>query len=240
MLKQLSERVYVMPFDAERDRPHIGYIHGEKFSVLVDAGNSPDHLRTVLKEIKAHGLPEPTMAIITHWHWDHTFSMHAFKGTTIAHKKTNDILKILTSWEWTEDAMNERLRSGEECQFCHDHILIEYDDFSKIKVVTADIVYDNTLSLDLGNLNIQVIPIDNPHSDDGVVVFVEEEKVLFAGDADSGEYYKLDGGYDKDRFYHYVKTVDQLPYDTYVHGHVGPYNREETKAFRQAIIDEEL
>lgn len=240
MIKQISDHVYVMPFDSERDRPHIGYIQGEQFSVLVDVGNSPEHLSEVLNEIQENNLPEPTLAIITHWHWDHTFAMHAFKGKTIAHKKTNDILSQVSTWEWTKDAMMERLRTGEECQFCHHHILIEYDDISEMKVVTADIVYDNTLSLDLGNLTVHVVPIDNPHSDDGVVLFVEEEKVLFAGDADSGEYYKLDGGYDSDRFYHYVKTVDQFPYETYIHGHVGPFNREETQRFLQTIIDEEL
>lgn len=114
MLTQVSSNVYILPFDSHRDRPNLGYIHGEKYSVLVDAGNSPAHLNAMLEAIDEAGLPKPKIALITHWHWDHTFGMHAFSGTTMTHAKTNEILSGLTQWQWTQEAMAERLSTGEE------------------------------------------------------------------------------------------------------------------------------
>ena len=240
MLNQVSPNVYILPFDSHRDRPNLGYIHGQKYSVLVDAGNSAAHLNAMLEAIDEAGLPKPEIALITHWHWDHTFGMHAFSGTTMTHAKTNEILEGITQWQWTPEAMAERLKTGEECEFCDTHMKIEYDDISDIKVVRADIEFDGNLSLNLGNITVEVTPIANPHSNDGAVVFVQEDKVLFAGDADTGDFYELDGGYDADKFYDYIETVDKIPYETYIHGHLAPMTRTEVSALRKEIEETEL
>lgn len=240
MLNQVSPQVYILSFDSHRDRPNLGYIHGKNFSVLVDAGNSKAHLNTMLNAIKHAGLPEPKIALITHWHWDHTFGMHAFPGTVITHTKTNEILNHLAQWKWTPEAMAERLKTGEECEFCDTYMKIEYDDVTDIKVVRADIEFEGNLSLDLGNVTIEVTPISNPHSDDGAVVFIREDKVLFAGDADTGDFYELDGGYDADKFYDYIETVDTIPYETYIHGHLAPMTRTEVSTLRKKIKAEAL
>ncbi len=240
MLIQISPHVYILPFDEARDRPNIGYIRGENYSMLIDAGNSPAHLATMLQSIEREGLPVPKIALITHWHWDHTFAMHAFEGMTVAHKRTNDILDTLTEWEWTEEAMAERLRTGEECEFCDTHIKVEYDDITQIRVVKADIEFDADTLFNLGDITVEALPISNPHSDDGIVAFIKEDKVLFAGDADTGDFYTLDGGYDKDRFHHYVNEVDKIGYETYVHGHLKPMTRMETTALRRLIEAEEM
>ena len=240
MLNQVSPNVYILPFDSHRDRPNLGYIHGEKYSVLVDAGNSAAHLNAMLDAIDEAGLPKPEVALITHWHWDHTFGMHAFFGTTMTHAKTNEILEGITQWQWTPEAMAERLKTGEECEFCDTHMKIEYDNISVIKVVRADIEFDGNLSLNLGNVTVEVTPIANPHSNDGAVVFVQEDKVLFAGDADTGDFYELDGGYDADKFYDYIETVDKIPYETYIHGHLAPMTRTEVSALRKEIEETEL
>lgn len=240
MLTQVSPNVYILPFDSDRDRPNLGYVHGDNFSVLIDAGNSKSHLETMLDAIKTAGLPEPKLALITHWHWDHTFGMHAFSGTTITHTTTNGILKELTAWEWTEAAMAERLKSGAECEFCHTHMKIEYEDISEIKVVQADVEFSGDLTLNLGNITIEVTPVENPHSEDGAVIFIPEDKVLFAGDADTGDFYKLDGGYDQNKFYSYIKTAESIPYETYIHGHLVPMTPAEVSVFRKEIESSDL
>ena len=240
MLTQISPHVYILPFDSQRDRPNLGYIHGEKFSILVDAGNSRAHLNAMLEAVDEAGLPKPEIALITHWHWDHTFGMHAFPGTTMTHIKTNEILNTITEWEWTPETMAKRLETGEECEFCDTHMQIEYDNVNDIKVVTADIEFSGNLTLNLGRVTVEVTPVTNPHSDDGAVVFIPEDKVLFAGDADTGDFYKLDGRYDADKFYSYIKTVDKVPYETYIHGHLAPMTRQEVSELRKEIEETEL
>lgn len=40
MLKRLSDRIWYYPMEEERDRPNLGYIRGDNWSLAVDAGHS--------------------------------------------------------------------------------------------------------------------------------------------------------------------------------------------------------
>lgn len=39
----MSERVWYYPYESERDRPNLGYIKGDNWSLAVDAGHSATH-----------------------------------------------------------------------------------------------------------------------------------------------------------------------------------------------------
>ncbi|MBR0106201.1 MAG: hypothetical protein IJM13_03155, partial [Lachnospiraceae bacterium] len=43
--------------------------------------------------LRKNGLPLPMLTVITHWHWDHSFGMHAVNGLTVSSKRTNEYLK---------------------------------------------------------------------------------------------------------------------------------------------------
>ena len=92
-LIKITARIYYFPFDDDKDRPVLGYIRGDRFSVAVDAGHSAEHVADFYRAIKMKGLPEPALTVITHWHWDHTFGMHAVKGKTMASRRTNAHLR---------------------------------------------------------------------------------------------------------------------------------------------------
>ena len=36
-LKRLSEHIWYMPHEEERDRPNLGYVKGDKWSLAIDA-----------------------------------------------------------------------------------------------------------------------------------------------------------------------------------------------------------
>ena len=42
-LYKLSNRIYYSSYEQQRDRPSLGYIYGDNFSVAVDAGHSDNH-----------------------------------------------------------------------------------------------------------------------------------------------------------------------------------------------------
>lgn len=58
-LEQLTPRVYQLPFSQENDRPALGYIRGDRFSLMVDAGNSSEHVRDYQKAVENAGFPQP-------------------------------------------------------------------------------------------------------------------------------------------------------------------------------------
>lgn len=238
ILKELSKNVYYMQNDSHSDRPTLGYVKGDKFSIMIDTGNSPAHLELFYEGLKERGLEKPEIAVITHWHWDHTYAICAFDGQVIANKLTNKKLENMKAWEWTEEAMKERLESGEEIEFCDEHIRIEYPDRSKIKVETADIIYDKKLSLDLGNINCDMELVGGPHEEDSSIVYIKEDKVLFVGDADCIDFYGKKEKYDKDKLEAYINKVKEIDFETYVHGHCAPMGREETINWLEDFLNE--
>ncbi|MGB5822932.1 MAG: MBL fold metallo-hydrolase [Proteocatella sp.] len=227
ILKEISNRIYYMPNTEATDRPTLGYVRGDSFSIMVDTGNSPKHLELFYEGLKERELPMPKIAVITHWHWDHTFAMKAFEGITIASRRTNDILKDVAKWTWTDEEMKNRLTSGTEIEFCDTYIRKEYTNLNDIEVVTADVIFENELSIDLGGIHCNLKLVGGPHSEDSAIVHIPEEEVLFVGDADCIDFYLKHETYDKDRLKAYVEKMNTLDFKTYIHGHCPPMTKDE-------------
>ena len=227
-LIRVTERVYCFPGEdfTGRDRPFLYYIRGDKLRLAVDAGNSPAHVKAFYAALKAAGHPAPDVTVLTHWHWDHSFGLSAVKGRTVATKAANDMLRQVRTWAWDEEAMEERLRTGEDIQACADCIRREYTDPEDIRVATAEMELEGPATLDLGGVTCRLIPQDSPHSRDGLFVYIPEEKALAVGDGESGDYYELDGGYDPDRLKALLSFLEGLDYDLALPGHQAPWSRE--------------
>lgn len=230
-LQKISNRIYYLPSYSETDRPVLGYVRGDRYSLMVDAGNSSDHVDLFNREITELGLPLPDYVAITHWHWDHTFGMSAVTGKTIANRVTNEQLKIVKDWSWSHEAMEKRLQTGEDIEFCDRCIRLEYSDRSSINICTADIVYDKSLVLDLGGVHCVLSRITAPHSEDSTVIYIPEEKVLFIGDADCEDYYHNNGKYEKDKLNKLIRFLEPLDFTTYVIGHEEPQSKDEAMAY---------
>jgi len=225
-LKKLSERIYILPPDDLTDRPTLGYIKGDRFCLAVDAGNSKKHVDKFYKCLESMNLKKPDFTAITHSHWDHTFGMHSISGISIACGATNDELIKMSDWGWSDVEMSNRLCLGIDIEFCDKHIKIEYENLGDIHVVTSDIVFNNQLTLDLGGVTVILTHTASPHSDDCVLVYVPEEKAIFVGDADCGDYHNNDGKYDKARLKHFIELIESIDFEKYILGHDFPETKE--------------
>lgn len=188
-LRRITDHVFYTMFSKESDRPVLGYINGQKRSLMVDSGNSKNHVEEINEAVSNEGLRNPEIIAITHWHWDHTFGMHTVKGTTLAHQKTNDKLAEIAKWEWTDSKMKMRLEAGEEIEFADTCIRNEYPALSEIRVVTSDISFNGYLEIDLGGITAELHHLPSPHSEDSVCILIPQERVLFIGDAVGVDYY---------------------------------------------------
>jgi glyoxylase-like metal-dependent hydrolase (beta-lactamase superfamily II) len=221
-LKKISDRIYYLPAEERTDRPILGYIRGDNYSLAIDAGNSSDHVEKFYRELRISGLRPPDFTVITHWHWDHSFGIHAVSGKTIAGYLTNEKLAEVQKWEWTDEAMKNRLQSGEDIEMCDWCIRLEYPDRSKIKVVTATIEFTGTMTIDLGGVHCDIREFTSPHSIDSVLILVPEERIIFIGDAESGDYYINNGEYDRIKLAEMIKVLEEIDVDTIMPGHDGP------------------
>ena len=51
-LNRMTERIWVYPFEEERDRPNLSYIRGDRWSLAVDAGHSAEHTREFYRALE--------------------------------------------------------------------------------------------------------------------------------------------------------------------------------------------
>ena len=202
MLKRLSDRIWYYPMEEERDRPNLGYIRGDNWSLAVDAGHSEAHTREFYEALEENGLPLPKLTVITHWHWDHTFGMHAVNGLCLANERTNEYLldfKRRLSQEGNEFFLN-----------MHESIRNEYSYNKPVIVTPADIVFHDSMVLDAGNCPIKIFQAESPHTDDSTLIEISQEGVLDnlltdetmefritndGNEADIAEIYKMLKGY---------------------------------------------
>ena len=179
-LNRLTERVWVYPYEERRDRPNLSYIRGDNWSLAVDAGHSKEHTREFYRALEEEGLPLPQLTVITHWHWDHTFGMHAVHGLCLANERTNQYL----------DAFRRRLEAEGTAFFLEmdDRIRNEYEDGKPVVVTPADLVFRGEMLLDAGNCPIRVFQAEAPHTDDSTLIEIPGEKLLILGDCTGGAF----------------------------------------------------
>lgn len=224
-LTKISQRVYILACQPETGRPTIGYIKGNKHTFMIEAGNSAAHVAQFNGLLSELNFKLPDYVAVTHAHWDHSYGMHAVKGKSIACKITNDILTVMASWEWTESAMKERLSTGEEVEYTNDGVCSEYEDFKNIKVVPADIVFKNELEIDLGDVTVVLKNIISPHTEDSVIAYIPEEKVVFIGDAYCKDCY-IGSVDDPVKIKKLIDTLQNLEFDICVLGHTKPLKKD--------------
>lgn len=229
-LHQLTEHVFYTESDPATDRPVLGYIMGNRSAVMVDAGNSARHGAEYLDAVRARGFAAPAHCVITHWHWDHTFGMHALAAETIAHERTNEALRRMAEWEWSDEAMKRRLAAGEEIPFADEHIRAEYPRLEEIKIVPARRSWTEEMTIDCGGVTGTILHLPSAHSDDSLVVLVPEERVLFLGDLYNDDFYQ-DHRRDLDKTRQLYEGLDRLDFELAVPGHGAPVRKESVMAF---------
>ena len=177
-LNRLTERIWIFPFEEDRDRPNLSYIRGDRWSIAVDAGHSAAHTAAFYRALEDAGLPLPALTVLTHWHWDHTFGMHAVHGLSLANARTDAYLRDF----------RERVNREGTAFFLalHESIRREYADGRPVIVTPADMVFTGEMRLDSGGCPVRILQADAPHTDDSTLIHAVNEKVLFLGDAAGG------------------------------------------------------
>ena len=216
-LKRLSDRIWYSMYEEERDRPCLGYIRGDNWSLAVDAGHSSSHVREFYEALTKEGLPLPALTVITHWHWDHAFGMHCIAGLSAANIRTN---RHLTGFAKMIEAegVNKFLDLDPS-------IRIEYASGEPVVIVPADIVFEDELRLDPGGVTVRLSTCTSPHTDDTTLIFVPEEKILFVGDAISGVFPTWERDPEKTKAL--IEALRTFDADQILGGHWDPFRKDE-------------
>lgn len=204
--------------------PNIGYIRGKKESIIVDAGCGPKTTKKFFDQLKELNLEEPKKAIITHFHWDHTFALSYMfiksYGTQYAYEK---LLELKNKYHnQTTDIISDDLMP----LFCYKDILKEFGK-SVIKIPQIDEIVQNKLTIDLGDKIVEIIPVASSHTEGSLIVYVPDDKVLFIGDADLGIIKEGKSFYDPIKAEEFLKVVKEIDFNYIVPGHTGIMTKKE-------------
>ncbi len=176
-----------------------GAITGPQWAVVIDTLALPDEaveIRSYVEET----LGVPVRYVInTHYHADHSWGNCFFPGATvISHALSREIMleKGAASLE-TVKKQNPL--------------------FKQVKLVEPHMTFsEGQLTMRVGKKTLTLMPMPG-HSKDGISVLVEEDKILFAGDAFMPIPYVVDG--DPDTLAASIKTIGKMGLENIIQGH---------------------
>lgn len=218
-LQQIGTHTWIFPLESAKDRPNLGYVLGKETALAIDAGHSSSHVEDFYRALEAEGLPLPDLTVITHWHWDHTFGMHAVHGKTLARPETNQKLLEIQKKMADNPGYGKKFLRSDPC------IIREYAGGVPLVVVPADEELTGDRTLDLGDVAVELHYAESPHTDDALLVYVPDDKVLFVGDAQLGEFPTWFMNPDKSAAL--KRQVMSYDVKTIIDGHWRPYTKAE-------------
>jgi cyclase len=176
-----------------------GVIVGPQWAVVIDTLALPEETLG-MREFIEHELGVQVRYVInTHYHADHTWGNCFFPGATvIGHARCRELL---------EERGKPSLEGARK----------QNANLRQVKIVLPHMTFDSgELTLRVGKKNLTIFPAFG-HSDDGISVLVEEDRVLFAGDSFMPLPYVVDG--DVDDLTASIKKIGRMGLENIIQGH---------------------
>ena len=225
MLMQISEHVWYMPREEDHYRPALGYVYSGLKSMVIDTGNSPEHISDMYGYIRSQGMPDPSFSMVTHWHWDHVFGMSSSPAKSLANSLTNERLINMQHWDWSDSALNSRVAAGLEIPAFAETIRKEVPMRHSFKVTSTDISFDSRINVRLEDLLIELHHVGGPHSEDSTVAYVPDDKVLFLGDCYREDIYTGGGSIRLGELKLLLKRLESFDAEWFIPSHEDPVRK---------------
>lgn len=176
-----------------------GAVIGPNWAVVIDTLAMPEETLAIRDFIEQE-LNVPVRYVVdTHYHADHAWGNYFFPGATvIAHSLCR---------KWLEERSIPSLES----------VRSQNHSFRNVKIVLPQITFvEGNMTLRVGKKTLSLFPLPG-HSHDNLAVLVEEDRVLFGGDACMPLPYIVDG--DIDDLVASLKKVAKMGLENVVQGH---------------------
>ncbi|ENQ3106468.1 Glyoxylase, beta-lactamase superfamily II [Bacillus sp. 491mf] len=228
-IKKIGHSFWYMTPVSETDRPILGMVVGKEKTLMIDAGNSEAHAHLFLEMLKEQDISNPDFVALTHWHWDHIFGLPVLKNAlSIAYSETKKEMNTLVSYEWTDEALDTRVKEGTEIEFCATCIKKEFSEQPRnIQIVLPSLTFQKQLELDLGDVTCVLKHVGGDHSHDSVVIYIKEEKILFLGDCLYADIFSSKWNYTTKRTFELIQELEKFDAETYILSHGKAIDRNE-------------
>ncbi|WP_138419336.1 MBL fold metallo-hydrolase [Aquibacillus sediminis] len=236
MLEKLTNRVRYLPHYSETDRPTLGVVCGDTYSLIVDAGNSPAHARDFLHLVKQIDIAPVNFLVITHWHWDHIFGIKTMDFVTISHEDTKKQIDYMKTLQWDDASLDKRVETGEEIEFCRDMIKRELPVRDDLELKSPDVTFNDRMEIDLGGITCVIEHVGGVHAPDSSIIYISEEKIMFLGDCIYQDFYSGEWSYDLNELRLLIDKIRKYEVNYYVTGHQTPKTHEDMWSFFDELL----
>jgi len=196
--ERISENVYWFQSDVYA-QVTAGVVVGPQWAVVIDTLALPDETLG-MRDFIERELGAPVRYVVnTHYHADHSWGNCFFPGATvIAHARCRELLE-----ERGVPSLEAARRQNPSLR--------------QVKLVLPHMTFSSgNMTLRVGKKNLTIMPAFG-HSEDGVSVLVDEDRVLFAGDAFMPLPYLVDG--DVDEYAASIRAMSRLGLENIIQGH---------------------
>jgi cyclase len=176
-----------------------GVVAGPQWAIVIDTLAQPEETLAI-RDFVEHDIGIQVRYVInTHYHADHTWGNCFFPGATIISHSLCRKLLVERGLPALENARRQNQA------------------FRQVKIVLPHLTFDQgSLTLRVGKKNLTIMPAPG-HSPDGIAVLVEEDRVLFAGDAFMPLPYVVDG--DAEDIAASIKKIGRMGLENIIQGH---------------------
>jgi metallo-beta-lactamase class B len=167
--RKIGPHSYVIDDDSVVLVPNVGIVVGSKATLVVDTGMGPKNGAIVMKEVAKVSKNSQLYLVTTHFHAEHVAGISAFPAGTkyvISRVQQQDLDELGAD-------LTKRFAGGSP---------IMADLLKDAPVRRADVLFDREYKIDLGGVNVRLLALGPTHTRGDTMVFVEEDKVLYAGD----------------------------------------------------------
>lgn len=166
---ELGPHVYAIPDFNVGGVPNVGIVVGERATLVIDPGLGRANGETILREVAKVSDNEQLYIVSTHFHPEHTTGYAAFpddalyvNSITQEAEFAENGMRVVQAFAGRNAVMGELLAGAERR--------------------VADITFDREYSLDLGGVTVRMVVVGPTHTVGDTGFFIEEDRVLFAGD----------------------------------------------------------
>ena len=166
---KLSEHVYAIPDGRVNLVPNVGFVVGNRATLVIDVGMGPQNGETVLHELGGVSKNPVVYIITTHFHPEHVTGAQAFPAGAIVIR--NEVQQDEVVKKQPERIDNFSRRSPEIKAL-----------LAEVKPRPPDILFGKELTLDLGGVTARLFTLGPAHTKGDTYIYVAEDGVMFTGD----------------------------------------------------------
>jgi glyoxylase-like metal-dependent hydrolase (beta-lactamase superfamily II) len=222
---------------------NIWHLRGRKRDLLVDTGLGIASLSRAAEDLFEHSL----LAVATHYHYDHTGSLHEFDNRAIHRAEAADVSTsegiggTLVIADIPEDILTSMSEAGYEMD---GELLVDAIPEAGYDVTTFSVpgapptmLLDEGDVIDLGDRAFEVLHLPG-HSPGSIGLWDVDSGVLFSGDAVyDGPLLDEIPGADLDAYVRTMELLHELPVEVVHAGHDPSFGRERLQELTRAYLE---